>query len=92
MITYRQAISRKSRASSSNIQRKQELNNKAWEEFVAYQFLKNANSAKYGHVIRHLKERKNIGKDEFPKTLTLAINTLSMQQFRNDKDNRQNKR
>ena len=57
MRTSRQSISRKPQASSSNRQTKQELNNKAWEEFVAYQHLKNANSAKYGHVIRHLKER-----------------------------------
>ena len=51
MSTSRQSISRKPQASSSNRQTKQELNNKAWEEFVSYQLLKNANSAKYGHVI-----------------------------------------
>ena len=49
----------------------QELNNKAWGEFVTYQFLKNTNPQKYGHVIKHLKDRKIIKKDEFPKTLTL---------------------
>ena len=67
---------------------KQELNDKTWEDYVAYKSLTNANSTKYSHVIRHLKERTSIGKDEFPKTLTLATNTLSTQQF---KENKQNK-
>ena len=38
-------------------------------------------------MVKHLKERKRIGKDEFPKTLTLAINTLSTQQYNKDKNN-----
>ena len=42
---------------------------------------------KYGQVIRHLKERKSIGKDEFPKTLTLAFNTLSTQNYNKDRYN-----
>ena len=44
----------------------------------------------YSPTLKRMK--KNTGKDEFPKTLILAINILSTQQFRNDKDNRQNKR
>ena len=52
-------------------------NDKSWEELIAYKYLNNANSMKYGHVIKHLKERKNIRIDEFPRTLT-----LSTQQFR----------
>ena len=75
----------------NDIQIKQEWNDKVWEKFVAYKFLKNANRTKYGHMITHLKERKSIEKDEFPGTLTLAINTLSNQYFRNDKNNKQNK-
>ena len=63
-----------------------ELKDQAWEEFAAYKFLKNANPQKYGQVIKHLKDRKSIGKDEFPKTLTLAINTLSTQNYEKDRN------
>ena len=67
-----------------------ELRDEAWEEFAAYKLLKNANPQKYGQVIRHLKDRKSIGKDEFPKTLTLAINTLSTQNYEKERNNNDN--
>ena len=44
-----------------------ELKNEACKEFAAYKFLKNVNPQKYGQMIKHLKERKSIGKDESPK-------------------------
>ena len=53
-----------------------ELQEKSWEKFCAYKFLKNANKQKYGTIIDHLRERKSIGVEEFPDTLTKAINTL----------------
>ena len=40
-----------------------------WERFSTYKYLKNANHEKYGNVLKHLRERKGIGKDEFPKKL-----------------------
>ena len=49
----------------------------AWERFSAYKYLKNANHEKYGDVLKHLRERKGIGKNEFPKTIIEAINTLN---------------
>ena len=48
-----------------------------WERFSLYKYLKNANHEKYCNVIKHLREGKGIGKDEFPKTITDAINTLN---------------
>ena len=54
-----------------------QLKIKAWERFCAYKFIKNANHAKYGKLLEHLRERKSIGKEEFPTNLLQAINTLS---------------
>ena len=53
------------------------LYSETWEQFAAYKLVKNANKEKFGNVIRHLRERKGIGKDEFPKTVISAINTLN---------------
>ena len=51
-----------------------DLKEQAWEQVCAYKFLKNANKQKYGQILEHLRERKSIGKDEFPNTLIKAIN------------------
>ena len=32
-----------------------------------YKYLKNANHEKYGNILKHLRERKGIKKDKFPK-------------------------
>ena len=53
------------------------LYTETWEQFAAYKLVKNANKEKFGNVIKHLRERKGIGKDEFPKTMVSAINTLN---------------
>ena len=52
------------------------MKEEVWEEVAAYKFLKNADTQRYRQVIKHSKERKSIGKKEFPKTLKARISSM----------------
>ena len=62
---------------STNDEKNSDLYTEAWERFLAYKYLKNANHEKYGDVLKNLPKRKGIGKNEFPKTIVESINTLN---------------
>ena len=55
---------------------------------MAYKIIKKANNEKYRQVLKHIRECKGIAKDEFPKTMVNAVNTLNT--YKNTQVNNRN--
>ena len=58
-----------------------EIHDKVWNEFVAYLFLHNADQSKYGSLLKELKHQHALNNDQYPKTLSRAIEILSNRSF-----------
>jgi hypothetical protein len=56
-------------------------NKTAFDQFVAYLYLDNANRTKYGSILTGLNTQKSLGNDQYRKSITEANNVLSNHKF-----------
>ena len=56
-------------------------NKAAFDQFVAYLYLDNANQTKYGSILTGLNTQKSLGNDQYRKSITEANNVLSNHKF-----------
>jgi len=56
-------------------------NKAAFDQFLAYLYLENANRTKYGLILTGLNMQKSLGNDQYPKSITEANNVLSNHKF-----------
>ena len=67
--------------SEIDINKQQELKDAALEKWFAFLFLNGSDHSKYGTLINGLKTQFSLGNDQYPKTITAAIDVLSDQRF-----------
>ena len=57
----------------------------AYERYMAYVYLKNADQGKYGSILSGLSTQKSLGNDQYPKTISDATSVLNNHPFDNHK-------
>ena len=57
----------------------------AYERYMAYVYLKNADQGKYGSILTGLSTQKSLGNNQYPKTISDATSVLSNHPFDNYK-------
>jgi hypothetical protein len=57
------------------------LREKAYNHFLAYLYLDNADKAKYGSIMTGLKTQQSLGNDQYPRSITESNNVLSNHKF-----------
>ena len=68
-------------------EKNKKLEEEAFERFMAYVYLENADQSKYGSIIAGLITQLSLGNDQYPKTITEANKVLSNYQFDSTKSN-----
>ena len=68
-------------ASETSATKKKELEEGAFEAWMAYQLLANCDQSKYGSLLSDLTTQYSLGQDVFPKTITAAVDALSNHYF-----------
>jgi hypothetical protein len=68
------------KSASDAIERKA-LKDGAFEQWCAYQFLRNSDYNKYGSVMKSLVSQYSLGNDQYPRTLASAVDVLSNHRF-----------
>ena len=58
----------------------------AYERYMAYVYLKNADQGKYGSILTGLSTQKSLGNDQYPKTISDATSVLNNHPFDNYKN------
>jgi hypothetical protein len=58
----------------------------AYERYMAYVYLKNADQGKYGSLLTGLSTQKSLGNDQYPKSISDATSVLSNHPFDNHKN------
>ena len=56
----------------------------AYNHYMAYVYLQNADQSKYGSILRGLNTQQSLGNNQYPKTITEANNVLSNHRFDNN--------
>ena len=56
----------------------------AYNQYMAYVYLQNADQSKYGSILRGLNTQQSLGNNQYPKTITEANNVLSNHRFDNN--------
>jgi hypothetical protein len=59
----------------------EQLREKQFEAWMAYMFISNSDHDKYGSLKKKLSEQFALGTDQYPKTLSAAVDALSSHQF-----------
>ena len=67
--------------SETDVNKQQELKDAALEKLFAFLFLNGSDHSKYGTLINGLKTQFSLGNDQYPKTITAAIDALSDHRF-----------
>ena len=62
-------------------EKNRKLQEQAFEQLLAYTYLKHADQSKYGSIIEGLVTQKSLKNDQYPKTITEANNVLSNHRF-----------
>ena len=57
------------------------LQDQAFEQFLAYAYIENADQTKYRSILSGLTTQQSLGNDQYPKTITEANNVLSNHKF-----------
>ena len=57
----------------------------AFDQFLGYLYLDNADKSKYGSILQGLNTQQSLGNDQYPKTITESNNVLSNHKFDNTK-------
>ena len=61
--------------------KKTKIKNESLDKWLAYLFMNNRNQSKYGSLVKKLQWQYALGTDQYPKTLTEAIDALSNHSF-----------
>ena len=65
----------------SDIAKQTKMKDEAVDKWLAYLFINRSDQSKYSSLIKKLQLQYALGMDEYPKTLTEAINALSNHSF-----------
>src|SRR5210317_1131036 len=61
----------------STAEEKKEYKKGAYDAWTAYLLMRGVDQAKYGSLMKNLREQFSLGKDQYPKTLVMATDVLS---------------
>jgi len=70
---------------ADSAEKKAACEKRAYEQYMAYVYMKNADQGKYGSILTGLSTQKSLGNEQYPKTITDATNVLSNHRFDNYK-------
>ena len=78
---------------TANNDEKGVMQEKAFNQFLAFLYLENSDRAKYGSILTGLNTQQSLGNDQYPKSITKANNVLSNHRFdTNPKSSNANKK
>jgi hypothetical protein len=63
------------------IEKNKMLEEQAFEQLLAFNYLNNANQSKYGSILSSLNTQQSLGNDQYPKSIGKANNVLSNHRF-----------
>lgn len=62
-------------------EKREKLREQAFNQFLAFLYLDNADKAKYGSILTGLNTQQSLGNDQYPKSITESNNVLSNHKF-----------